>query len=124
NTKSTVQLYDAVHPLLFLQNKSQRKDVVPLNLQLDENKRILIISGPNAGGKSITLKTVGFLQLMLQSCLLVSASEKSQMCFFNYFLADIGDSQSIEYALSTYSSRLISMKNFIETANNRSLIFI
>ena len=98
---------------------SQQKNVVPLNILLDQKKRILIISGPNAGGKSITLKTVGLLQLMLQSGLLISADAQSQMCFFNHFLADIGDSQSIEYALSTYSSRLLSMKLFIETSNNR-----
>ncbi len=124
NKNSTVQLFDARHPLLYLQNKAMQKKVVPLNLHLDQDKRILIISGPNAGGKSITLKTVGLLQIMLQCGLLVPAGPQSQMCFFNHFLADIGDSQSIEYALSTYSSRLLSMKMFMETANNRSLILI
>lgn len=124
NKNSIVNLFNAVHPLLYLQNQAQQKKVVPLNIQLEQEKRILIISGPNAGGKSITLKTVGLLQLMLQSGLLVSANEKSEMCFFNHFLADIGDSQSIENALSTYSSRLLSMKMFLETANNRSLILI
>lgn len=122
--KSVLNLYNAVHPLLYLQNKAQKKEVVPLTLHLDEKNRILMISGPNAGGKSITLKTVGLLQLMLQSGILVSADERSQMCFFNHFLADIGDSQSIEYALSTYSSRLISMNIFLQVANNRSLILI
>ena len=121
---SIVELFNAVHPLLYLQNKAQHKEVIPLTLKLDQEKRILIISGPNAGGKSITLKTLGLLQLMLQSGLLVSAEEKSQMCFFNHFLADIGDSQSIEYALSTYSSRLIRMNQFLRIANNRSLILI
>jgi DNA mismatch repair protein MutS2 len=124
NKNSVIRLFNAVHPLLFLQNKTQGKKVVPLNLHLDSENRILIISGPNAGGKSITLKTVGLLQLMLQSGLLISAEEKSQMCFFNHFLADIGDSQSIENALSTYSSRLIRMNHFLKTANNRSLILI
>lgn len=124
NKNSIINLFNAVHPLLYLQNKAQQKKIVPLNILIDQEKRILIISGPNAGGKSITLKTVGLLQLMLQSGLLVSTDEKSQMCFFNHFLADIGDSQSIEYALSTYSSRLLSMKMFLETANNRSLILI
>ncbi len=124
NKNSVVNLFNAVHPLLYLHNKALQKKIVPLNISLDSEKRILIISGPNAGGKSITLKTVGLLQLMLQSGLLISADEKSQMCFFNHFLADIGDSQSIEYALSTYSSRLLSMKMFLETANNRSLILI
>ncbi len=124
NKNSIVELYNAVHPLLYLQNKAQHKEVIPLTLKLEQEKRILIISGPNAGGKSITLKTLGLLQLMLQSGLLVSAEEKSQMCFFNHFLADIGDSQSIEYALSTYSSRLIRMNQFLRMANNRSLILI
>ncbi len=124
NKDSIVCLYNAVHPLLYLQNKAQGKKVIPLNLNLNKENRILIISGPNAGGKSITLKTVGLLQIMLQSGLLVSAEEKSQMCFFNHFLADIGDSQSIENALSTYSSRLISMNLFLKTANNRSLVLI
>ena len=124
NKNSVINLFNAVHPLLYLHNRAQQKKIVPLNISLDSEKRILIISGPNAGGKSITLKTVGLLQLMLQSGILISADEKSQMCFFNHFLADIGDSQSIEYALSTYSSRLLSMKMFLETANNRSLILI
>lgn len=124
NKNSIINLFNAVHPLLYLQNKAQQKNIVALNIVLNQEKRILIISGPNAGGKSITLKTVGLLQLMLQSGILVSADEKSQMCFFNNFLADIGDSQSIEYALSTYSSRLLSMKLFLEAANNRSLILI
>jgi len=121
---SRVELYDAVHPLLYLKNKKLNKPVVPLTIFLNQENRILIISGPNAGGKSITLKTVGLLQLMLQSGLLVPAKENSCMCFFNHFLADIGDSQSIENALSTYSSRLIRMNNFLRSANNRSLILI
>ena len=124
NKNSILKLYNAVHPLLYLHNKTVNKPVVSLALELDQDNRILIISGPNAGGKSITLKTAGLLQIMLQSGLLVSAAENSQMCFFNHFLADIGDSQSIEYELSTYSSRLIKMKTFLEFANNRSLILI
>ena len=121
---SILCLYDAVHPLLYLQNKSQNKAVVPLSLELDQDRRMLIISGPNAGGKSITLKTVGMLQLMLQSGLLVPAAPKSRMSFFQNFLSDIGDSQSIEYALSTYSSRLISMNQFLREADNKSLVLI
>ncbi len=121
---SKVELFDAVHPLLYLKNKKINKSVVPLTITLNQENRILIISGPNAGGKSITLKTVGLLQLMLQSGLLVPAKENSTMCFFNHFLADIGDSQSIENALSTYSSRLIRMNLFLSAANNRSLILI
>ncbi|HRH67210.1 MAG TPA: DNA mismatch repair protein MutS [Bacteroidia bacterium] len=121
---SVVRLINAVHPLLYLQNRSQNKEVVPLSIELNQDSRIVIISGPNAGGKSITLKTVGLLQLMLQSGLLVPADEKSEMCYFNHLLADIGDSQSIEYALSTYSSRLIRMNQFLRMANNRTLILI
>lgn len=121
---SRVELYDAVHPLLYLKNKKQNKEVVPLSIKLNNDNRIIIISGPNAGGKSITLKTVGLLQLMLQSGMLVPAKENSTMCYFNHFLADIGDSQSIENALSTYSSRLIRMNLFLRSANNRSLILI
>lgn len=121
---SRVELYDAVHPLLYLKNKKLNKTVVPLSITLNKDKRIIIISGPNAGGKSITLKTVGLLQLMLQSGMLVPAKKESTMCFFNHFLADIGDSQSIENALSTYSSRLLRMNLFLSSANNRSLILI
>jgi DNA mismatch repair protein MutS2 len=124
NRNPVIALSDAVHPLLFIQNKAKQKAVIPLNLHLEEKKRILIISGPNAGGKSITLKTAGLLQLMLQSGMLVSAKEESQMCFFDNFLSDIGDSQSIENALSTYSSRLIRMDYFIRFAGKKSLILI
>ena len=120
----SIRLVGALHPLLFLKNKALGKSVIPLNLELDAEKRILIISGPNAGGKSITLKTVGLLQLMLQSGLLVPVKEGSEMGLFRHLLADIGDSQSIEYALSTYSSRLIRMNHFLRMANNRSLVLI
>jgi len=121
---SILELREAVHPLLYLQNKKLKLPVVPLSISLNSENRILVISGPNAGGKSITLKTVGLLQLMLQSGMLVPAAENSRMCFFNLFLADIGDSQSIENALSTYSSRLIRMNQFLRDANMRSLILI
>lgn len=121
---SVVRLVNAYHPLLYLQNRIQNKEIIPLSIELKQDSRIVIISGPNAGGKSITLKTVGLLQIMLQSGLLVPAEEKSEMCFFNHLLADIGDSQSIEYALSTYSSRLIRMNQFLRMANNRTLILI
>jgi DNA mismatch repair protein MutS2 len=122
--RPVVKLQNALHPLLYLKNKALGKSVVPLSLELDADKRILIISGPNAGGKSITLKTVGLLQLMLQSGLLVPVQEGSEMGLFRHLLADIGDSQSIEYALSTYSSRLIRMNHFLRMANNRSLVLI
>ncbi|REK48622.1 MAG: hypothetical protein DWQ48_09750 [Bacteroidetes bacterium] len=121
---SVIELHDALHPLLFLKNKTLSKITVPLDIRIDQEHRIVIISGPNAGGKSITLKTVGLLQIMLQSGLLIPAKESSRMCFFNHFMADIGDSQSIENELSTYSSRLVKMNHFIRTANNRTLILI
>lgn len=122
--KPRLRLVRAIHPLLFLQNKQQGKEVVPLDLALDEEHRILMISGPNAGGKSITLKTVGLLQLMFQSGILVPVGEGSAMGFFQHLLADIGDSQSIEYALSTYSSRLIRMNHFIRMAHQGTLVLI
>jgi DNA mismatch repair protein MutS2 len=119
-----IKLINARHPLLLLQNKQHKKSTIPLNLNLDVQNRIIIISGPNAGGKSITLKTVGLLQIMLQSGLLVSAAEGSKMSLFQQIHSDIGDSQSIEYELSTYSSRLVKMKYFLEHANRRTLVLI
>jgi len=91
---------------------------------LDHEQRLLIISGPNAGGKSITLKTIGLVQMMLQSGLLVPVNERSEMGIFHRIFADIGDSQSIEYELSTYSSRLTKMKYFLEFADKRTLVLI
>jgi len=120
----TVELYKAFHPLLFLQNKTSGKTTIPMSMTINKQQRIVIISGPNAGGKSITLKTVGLLQIMLQSGLLVSCKEESKMSFFNHLLVDIGDSQSIENALSTYSSRLVAMKQFLQIANRRTLFLI
>ena len=120
----TVELYKAFHPLLFLQNKTSEKTTIPMSMTINKQQRIVIISGPNAGGKSITLKTIGLLQIMLQSGLLVSCKEESKMSFFNHLLVDIGDSQSIENALSTYSSRLVAMKQFLQIANRRTLFLI
>jgi DNA mismatch repair protein MutS2 len=122
--KPDIRLINAYHPLLYLQNKAAGLPVVPLNVTLDKENRILIISGPNAGGKSITLKTVGLLQLMLQSGLPVPVADGSVMSYFQHLLADIGDSQSIENALSTYSSRLIKMNHFLRMANGKSLVLI
>jgi DNA mismatch repair protein MutS2 len=119
-----IKFVNACHPLLLLQNKQNKKATIPLNINLDVQNRILIISGPNAGGKSITLKTIGLLQIMLQSGLLVSAAEGSVMSLFQQIHSDIGDSQSIEYELSTYSSRLVKMKYFLEHANRRTLVLI
>ncbi len=119
-----VDLRKAVHPILFLSHKEQDKDVIPLELELSDENRILIISGPNAGGKSICLKTVGILQYMLQCGLLVSASPDSTFKLFDNLFIDIGDDQSLENDLSTYSSHLLNMKYFLRHSNNSTLILI
>jgi DNA mismatch repair protein MutS2 len=119
-----VKLIHAKHPILLLQHKSSGKKVVSMSCKLDQDDRLLIISGPNAGGKSIALKTVGLIQLMVQSGLLVPVDEQSELGVFHQFFADIGDSQSIEYELSTYSSRLKKMKHILEFATKRSLVLI
>ena len=112
------------HPLLYLKNKAAGRETVPFQLELFKENRILLVSGPNAGGKSILMKSVGLLQLMLQSGLLVPVHELSEMGIFDHFFAHIGDSQSLEDDLSTYSSHLGNMKAFLENANSRSLILI
>jgi DNA mismatch repair protein MutS2 len=122
--KSSLHLVDARHPILWMQNKAQAKSVVPLTCRLDGQNRLVVISGPNAGGKSIALKTIGLLQLMWQSGLMVPASEQSELGIFHRFFTDIGDSQSIEYELSTYSSRLLKMKYFLSYADRRTLVLI
>ncbi|MGD0342155.1 MAG: Smr/MutS family protein [Bacteroidales bacterium] len=115
----------AVHPLLKLTfEKLPGRRVVPLDIQLDEKNRILVISGPNAGGKSVCLKTVGLLQYMLQCGLTIPVEEGSECGIFKDILIDIGDEQSIENDLSTYSSHLISMKSFLKNGNGGSLILI
>ena len=122
--KALVKLIDARHPLLLLYNRKINKPTIPVNLTLDSEKRILVISGPNAGGKTVTLKTVGLLQVMLQSGLLVPVSADSEMGIFKQMMIHIGDTQSIEFELSTYSSHLKNMKHFIENANGKTLFFI
>ena len=114
----------ATHPLLRLSLQKQGKKVVPLEITLTRNKRMLIISGPNAGGKSVCLKTVGLVQYMLQCGLSVPMSERSQTGIFQNILIDICDEQSIEDDLSTYSSHLTNMKNMMKSANDRTLILI
>ncbi|WP_418696415.1 endonuclease MutS2 [Bacteroides sp.] len=114
----------AVHPLLQLSLAKHDKKVVPLDIELDERQRILIISGPNAGGKSVCLKTVGLLQYMLQCGLLIPMHERSHAGIFSNIFIDIGDEQSIEDDLSTYSSHLTNMKNMMKNCNERSLILI
>jgi DNA mismatch repair protein MutS2 len=119
-----LKLVNAVHPLLFIYNEKAGKATIPVNLSLDEKNRILVISGPNAGGKTVTLKTAGLLQMMLQSGLLVSCSHDSEFGIFKQLMIHIGDTQSLEFELSTYSSHLINMKYFMENANGKTLFFI
>lgn len=122
--QAMVKMIGAVHPLLFLHNKKLHKKTIPVDLFLDAHKRILVISGPNAGGKTVTLKTVGLLQVMLQSGLLVPLHPDSEMGIFKQMMIHIGDTQSIEFELSTYSAHLTHMKQFIENANGKTLFFI
>ena len=114
----------AVHPLLQLSLAKHGKKVVPLDIELNKKQRILIISGPNAGGKSVCLKTVGLLQYMLQCGMLIPMHERSHAGIFSSIFIDIGDEQSIEDDLSTYSSHLTNMKIMMKSCNERSLILI
>lgn len=120
----TVQLIKACHPLLYLHNKQQKKSTIPLNLTLDRQNRILIISGPNAGGKTVSMKTVGLIQLMAQAGLLIPADENSEIGMFRQLMVQIGDTQSIEHELSTYSAHLQAMKYYMDFANGKTLFFI
>ena len=119
-----IHLKDAYHPLLYLANKAEGKATYPQTIKLSKDNRIIVISGPNAGGKSITLKTVGLLQVMLQCGVLVPVHERSTMCIFNRVLSDIGDNQSIENHLSTYSYRLKQMNYFLKKCNDKTLFLI
>ena len=114
----------AKHPLLFISHRRQNKNIVPLDIELDESKRILIISGPNAGGKSVCLKTVGLLQYMVQCGMLIPLDESSRVGIFDNIFIDIGDEQSIENDLSTYSSHLTNMKFFVKNCNERTILLI
>lgn len=122
--KAGVHLVDARHPLLYLYNRKLNKETVPVTVTLEESSRILVISGPNAGGKTVTMKTIGLLQLMVQSGLLVPVHPSSRFGIFKQLMIHIGDTQSIEFELSTYSSHLLHMKDFITFANGRTLFFI
>ncbi|MCF0173215.1 MAG: endonuclease MutS2, partial [Bacteroidales bacterium] len=117
-------LRKARHPLLERSLKKEGKEIVPLTLNLDSQHRIILISGPNAGGKSVCLKTVGLLQYMFQWGMLVPTSEISEMLVFDSIFVDIGDNQSIENDLSTYSSHLGNMRDIIAGAGSRSLVLI
>ncbi len=124
NDKPIIEWYNAVHPLLYLHLKSEKKNVVPLEIKLNGQQRILVISGPNAGGKSVCLQTVGFLQYMLQTGMLIPLKETSETGIFKNIFIDIGDEQSIENDLSTYSSHLQNMKFFLRNADDKTLFLI
>lgn len=115
---------EAVHPILYLALKKQNRKIVPLDITLEGDNRLLVISGPNAGGKSVCLKTVGLLQYMVQCGLLIPLKENSRVGVFNDIFIDIGDEQSIENDLSTYSSHLLNMKFFEKHCNSKSLLLI
>ena len=122
--KCEMEWYGAVHPVLAMTLKKQGKKVVPLDLPLSGEKRILLISGPNAGGKSVCLKTTGIVQYMLQCGLLPTLYSNSHVCLFDNIFIDIGDEQSLENDLSTYSSHLRNMKAFMRSATPRTLILV
>lgn len=123
--EAEIRLINAKHPLLSLAAKQEgHAQVVPLNLKIDATDRVLLVSGPNAGGKSVCMKTVGLLQLMFQSGLLIPCDPTSKLGLFKQFFADIGDDQSIDSDLSTYSAHLSKMKYFTQFANARSLVLI
>ncbi len=122
--KTVLNWFEAKHPLLLLSFKAQKKEVVPLNLDLNPEKRVLIISGPNAGGKSVCLKSVGLIQYMIQCGLLPPMDEKSEVGLFENLFIDIGDEQSLENDLSTYSSHLMNIKHFALHSNEETLILI
>ena len=124
SAKPVVDWITAKHPLLWLALKKQEKPIVPLDIMLTRDRHILIISGPNAGGKSVCLKTVGLLQYMLQCGLSIPVSERSKVGVFSDIMIDIGDEQSIENDLSTYSSHLLNMKNMMRQAGERTLLLI
>lgn len=119
-----LSLQNAYHPLLMVANKKRKQKTYPQTITLEPNGRIIVISGPNAGGKSITLKTVGLLQLMIQSGMLIPADPQSELCFFDRILTDIGDNQSIENHLSTYSYRLKMMNQFLKKCKKNTLFLI
>jgi DNA mismatch repair protein MutS2 len=119
-----IELVDAYHPLLLVANKSEGITTFPQTIAMTTDSRIIVISGPNAGGKSITLKTVGLLQVMVQSGMLIPVHERSKLCLFDAILTDIGDNQSIENHLSTYSYRLKQMNYFLKKCNKQTLFLI
>ncbi|HYD91758.1 MAG TPA: DNA mismatch repair protein MutS [Flavobacterium sp.] len=123
-TEKRLYFRDAFHPILFVNNKQKQQPTYPQTIELTQENRIIVISGPNAGGKSITLKTIGLLQLMLQCGLLIPVHERSETFLFDRIMTDIGDNQSIENHLSTYSYRLKNMNYFLKKCNDRTLFLI
>ncbi len=119
-----IYLREAYHPILWAENKAKGIPIIPQSLELNSDQQIIVISGPNAGGKSITLKTVGLLQVMLQSGILIPVHERSSLSVFDKVLTDIGDNQSIENQLSTYSYRLKNMRAFLKACNGNTLFLI
>ena len=119
-----LDIQKAYHPLLYVKNKQEKQETIPQDIRMDDEQRMLVISGPNAGGKSITLKTVGLLQVMAQSGLLIPVSDSSRLGWFHSILSDIGDNQSIDNQLSTYSYRLNRMRQFLEVADDRTLLLL
>ncbi len=119
-----ITMRDAYHPILLEENNQKNIKTIPQTLELNGQQKIIVISGPNAGGKSITLKTIGLLQIMLQSGILIPVHEKSEISIFDNILTDIGDNQSIENQLSTYSYRLKNMRNFLRRCNQNTLFLI
>jgi DNA mismatch repair protein MutS2 len=122
--EKTMYFRDAFHPILFLNNLEKKEKTFPQTIELNNNSRIIVISGPNAGGKTISLKTVGLLQLMLQCGILIPVHERSTTFLFDRILTDIGDNQSIENHLSTYSYRLKNMNYFLKKCNAKTLFLI
>lgn len=119
-----IRWYRAKHPLLFLSHRKQNKEIIPLDIELEQENRLLIISGPNAGGKSVCLKTVGLLQYMIQCGLPIPLDERSVVGIFDNIFIDIGDEQSIENDLSTYSSHLTNMKFFVRNCDKKTILLI
>src|SRR5690606_31890049 len=119
-----LNLIDAYHPILYLKNSEKKLKTIPQTLSINDKQRIIIITAPNAGGKSITLKTIGLNQLMIQSGILIPVHPTSEIGFFNKIFTDIGDNQSIENQLSTYSYRLKQMSFFIRNVDENTLLLI
>jgi DNA mismatch repair protein MutS2 len=124
NDEKRLFFREAFHPILLLNNKAENKPTFPQTIELESNNRIIVISGPNAGGKTISLKTIGLLQLMLQCGMLIPVHERSETFLFDRILTDIGDNQSIENHLSTYSYRLKNMNYFLKKCNDKTLFLI